>query len=182
MKRLLLLLIVAISSSHTLSQKICEGFECEGLAKGDILIGLGEIESILFCNNNFPIVPSESGGLSCRYNGTTKLETVSEVVEKTPELNIIKSEMFSIFAPDGLSTTFGVQISLLSDHSKALEVSNALKELGMRPFAIEVGDKGNYGIYVGPFLYRKFAEDKKKLIDETLDFDSIILPFTSIFE
>ena len=32
MKRLLLLLIVAISSSHTLSQKICEGFECEGYA------------------------------------------------------------------------------------------------------------------------------------------------------
>ena len=70
MKRLLLLILLTSSSNYVCSQQVCKGTDCEGLVAGDVLVSLGEVEASLFCDNEFPIVPSELDGFTCRYNGT----------------------------------------------------------------------------------------------------------------
>ena len=85
MKRLLLLILLTSSSNYVFSQQVCKGTDCEGLVAGDVLVSIGEIEVSLFCDNEFPIVPSELDGFTCRYNGTPITEPT--VIKKNVEVN-----------------------------------------------------------------------------------------------
>ena len=85
MKRLLLLILLTSSSNYVFSQQVCKGTDCEGLVAGDVLVSLGEVEASLFCDNQFPIVPSELDGFTCRYNGTPITEPT--FIKKNVEAN-----------------------------------------------------------------------------------------------
>ena len=185
MKRLLLLILLTSSSNYVFSQQVCKGTDCEGLVAGDVLVSIGEIEVSLFCDNEFPIVPSELDGFTCRYNGTPITEPT--VIKKNVKANQPKTwprpwpKTWSAGPSSDKSLPVGwfVQVTSTSTPTRAEEISESLKSLNLNPFInkVQVDDMVRYTIVVGPKIDKKRALVDKELIDKSLGTASMVIPF-----
>jgi|GEM_PF-427432 len=176
MKRLLLLILLTSSSNYVFSQQVCKGTDCEGLVAGDVLVSLGEVEASLFCDNQFPIVPSELDGFTCRYNGTPITEPT--FIKKNVEAN--QPETLSA-GPSGdktLPLMWVVQVTSTSMPSRAEEISESLKALNLKSFIkkVQVDGMVRHTIIVGPKINKKRALADKELIDKSLGTSSMVIP------
>ena len=176
MKRLLLLILLTSSSNYVFSQQVCKGTDCEGLVAGDVLVSLGEIEVSLFCDNEFPIVPSELDGFTCRYNGTPITEPT--FIKKNVEANQPKTWSAGPSSDKSLPVGWFVQVTSTSMPSRAEEISESLKALSLKSFIkkVQVDGMVRYTINVGPKINKKRALADKELIDKSLGTSSMVIP------
>ena len=176
MKRLLLLILLTSSSNYVCSQQVCKGTDCEGLVAGDVLVSLGEVEASLFCDNEFPIVPSELDGFTCRYNGTPITEPT--FIKKNVEANQPKTWSAGPSSDKSLPVGWFVQVTSTSMPSRAEEISESLKALSLKSFIkkVQVDGMVRYTIVVGPKIDKKRALADKELIDKSLGTSSMVIP------
>ena len=183
MKRLFLLILLTSSSNYVFSQQVCKGTDCEGLVAGDVLVSLGEVEASLFCDNEFPIVPSELDGFTCRYNGTPITEPT--FIKKNVEANQPKTwprpwpKTWSAGPSSDKSLPVGwfVQVTSTSMPRRAEEISESLKALSLKSFIkkVQVDGMVRYTINVGPKIDKKRALANKELIDKSLGTTSMVV-------
>ena len=175
MKRLLLLILLTSSSNYVFSQQVCKGTVCEGLVAGDVLVSIGEIEVSLFCDNEFPIVPSELDGFTCRYNGTPITEPT--FIKKNVEANQPKTWSAGPSSDKSLPVGWFVQVTSTSTTTRAEEISESLKALNLNPFInkVQVDGMVRYRIIVGPKIDKKRALVDKELIDKSLGTTSMVV-------
>ena len=176
MKRLLLLILLTSSSNYVFSQQVCKGTDCEGLVAGDVLVSLGEVEASLFCDNEFPIVPSELDGFTCRYNGTPITEPT--FIKKNVEVNQPKTWSAGPSSDKSLPVGWFVQVTSTGTPSRAEEISVSLKALRLKSFIkkVQVDGMVRYSIIVGPKIDKKRALADKELIDKSLGTSSMVIP------
>jgi len=176
MKRLLLLILLTSSSNYVFSQQVCKGTDCEGLVAGDVLVSLGEVEASLFCDNEFPIVPSELDGFTCRYNGTPITEPT--FIKKNVEVNQPKTWSAGPSSDKSLPVGWFVQVTSTGTPSRAEEISESLKALSLKSFIkkVQVDGMVRYSIIVGPKIDKKRALADKELIDKSLGTSSMVIP------
>ena len=176
MKRLLLLILLTSSSNFVFSQQVCKGTDCQGLVAGDVLISLGEVEASLFCDNKFPIVPSELDGFTCRYNGTPITEPT--FIESNVQAN--QSKIWSAGPSSDKTLPLGwiVQVTSTQTSTRAKEISQSLKALSLKSYINEAQVDGAviYNIIVGPKLDKRRALADKELIDNSLGITSKVIP------
>ena len=176
MKRLLLLILLTSSSNYVFSQQVCKGTDCEGLVAGDVLVSLGEVEASLFCDNEFPIVPSELDGFTCRYNGTPITEPT--FIKKNVEVNQPKTLRAGPSSDKSLPVGWFVHVTSTGTPSRAEEISESLKALSLKSFIkkVQVDGMVRYTIIVGPKIDKKRALADKELIDKSLGTSSMVIP------
>ena len=176
MKRLLLLILLTSSSNYVFSQQVCKGTGCEGLVAGDVLVSLGEVEASLFCDNEFPIVPSELDGFTCRYNGTPITEPT--FIKNNVEANQPKTWSAGPSSDKSLPVGWFVQVTSTSTTTRAEEISESLKALSLKSFIkkVQVDGMVRYTIVVGPKIDKKRALADKELIDKSLGTASMVIP------
>ena len=176
MKRLLLLILLTSSSNYVFSQQVCKGTNCEGLVAGDVLVSLGEVEASLFCDNEFPIVPSQLDGFTCRYNGTPITEPT--FIKNNVEANQPKTWSAGPSSDKSLPVGWFVQVTSTSMPSRAEEISESLKALSLKSFIkkVQVDGMVRYTIVVGPKIDKKRALADKELIDKSLGTSSMVIP------
>ena len=176
MKRLLLLILLTSSSNYVFSQQVCKGTDCEGLVAGDVLVSLGEVEASLFCDNEFPIVPSELDGFTCRYNGTPITEPT--FIKKNVEANQPKTWSAGPSSDKSLPVGWFVQVTSTRTPTRAEEISKSLKALSLKSFINKAQVDGTvmYNIFVGPKIDKKRALADKELIDKSLGTSSMVIP------
>ena len=183
MKRLLLLILLTSSFNYVFSQQVCKGTDCEGLVAGDVLVSLGEVEASLFCDNEFPIVPSELDGFTCRYNGTPITEPT--FIKKNVEANQPKTwprpwpKTWSAGPSSDKTLPLGWYVHVTSSQmlTRAEEISKSLKALNLKPFVnkVQVDGMVRYTIIVGPKIDKKRALVDKELIDKSLGTASMVV-------
>ena len=175
MKRLLLLILLTSSSNYVFSQQVCKGTDCEGLVAGDVLVSLGEVEASLFCDNEFPIVPSELDGFTCRYNGTPITEPT--FIKKSVQANQPKTRSVGPSSDKTLPLGWYVHVTSSQMLTRAEEISKSLKALNLKPFINKVQVDGTvmYTIIVGPKIDKKRALADKELIDKSLGTTSMVV-------
>ena len=176
MKRLFLLILLTSSSNYVFSQQVCKGTDCEGLVAGDVLVSLGEVEASLFCDNEFPIVPSELDGFTCRYNGTPITEPT--FIKNNVEVNQPKTWSAGPSSDKSLPVGWFVQVTSSRTPSRAEEISESLKALSLKSFIkkVQVDGMVRYRIIVGPKIDKKRALADKELIDKSLGTSSMVIP------
>ena len=137
---------------------------------------LGEVEASLFCDNEFPIVPSELDGFTCRYNGTPITEPT--FIESNVQAN--QSKIWSAGPSSDKTLPLGwiVQVTSTQTSTRAKEISQSLKALSLKSYINEAQVDGTvmYNIIVGPKLNKRRALADKELIDNSLGITSKVIP------
>jgi DedD protein len=100
------------------------------------------------------------------------------VPEETPRAVAPESSKPRL-AENGLPEAWVVQVASYPEKAKAEALSSRLQTAGFRAFVrpVKVNQGTYHRVYVGPHILKKSAEEEKVKIDNSLDVNSLIIPF-----